>query len=333
MSSVSAPRPSGLGRILDRVPFSFWMAILFFALFAMTVERFATTGNLFNIARIAAILGIVTCGQAIVLVLGGIEFSFASSVALSSVISVVLMPHIGVVPAFLAGMGTCLAIGLINATLIARFELPAFLVTLGTLMAGHGLAQVIAGGLPLDAPASEAFTWPARGEIAGVPVPIVAALLAVGILHVLLAHSLVGRYWYMTGGNIEAARTSGIKVRTVLFWGYVAAAGFCAAAAVILTSRVASGHPELWPTLSFETIAACAIGGIPLAGGQGRTAQVVCGVLIIAMMQNAVILLNLPNAYQQSVTAIVIIGAVLIPELKRRLPRRKREPLGASRTS
>ena len=100
------------------------------------------------------------CGQALVLVLGGIEFSFASSVALSSVISVVLMPHIGVVPAFLAGMGTCLAIGLINATLIARFELPAFLVPLGTLMAGHGLAQVIAGGLPLDAPASEAFTWP-----------------------------------------------------------------------------------------------------------------------------------------------------------------------------
>jgi ribose/xylose/arabinose/galactoside ABC-type transport system permease subunit len=333
MISAGARRAERLSAVLGRVPFSFWMAVLLFVLFAMTVERFATAGNLFNIARIAAILGIVTCGQAIVLVLGGIEFSFASSVALSSVITVVLMPQVGVVPAFLAGVGTCLAIGLVNATLIARFELPAFLVTLGTLMAGHGLAQVIAGGLPLDAPASDAFTWPARGEIVGVPVPIFAALLSIAVLHFLLAHSLIGRYWYMTGGNIEAARLSGVKVRIVLFWGYLAAAGFCAVAAVILTSRVASGHPELWPSLAFETIAACAIGGIPLAGGQGRTMQVVCGVLIIAMMQNAVILLNLPTAYQQSVTAIVIIGAVLIPELKRRLPRRKFEPGERAQTS
>lgn len=299
------------------LPLSFWIALGMFIIFALTVERFATTGNLVNVARIAAILCIVSCGQAIVLVLGGIEFSFGSSVALSSVVAVIAMPQFGVPIAFLAGIAVCLSIGVINGALIAQFELPPFLVTLGMLMAAHGLAQFLVGGIPLDAPASEAFTWPARASIAGVPVPILVAALAVAVLHLLLRYTLIGRYWYMAGGNYEAARLSGLKVKRVLFTGYVCAAGFCAAAALILTSRVASGHPELWPSLSFETIAACAIGGIPLSGGQGRTSQVVCGVLMLAMVQNAVILLNFPTAYQQGLTAVLILGSVVAPELKR----------------
>lgn len=313
MSAADAvPAPA---RLAVRPPLSAAIALAVFVLFALLVPRFATFGNLENVARIAAILCIAACGQAIVLILGGIEFSFGSSVALASVVTVLALPFGGTLPAFAAGAAVVLAVGAVNGLLVSRFELPSFLVTLGTLMIGAGLASTIAGGLPIDAPASDAFAWLARGRIAGVPVPIVVAALAVAVLYGLLAHTRLGRFWYLAGANPDAARLAGVNVRRALFSGYVVAGGFCAVTALILTSRVASGQPNLAPNLPFETIAACAIGGIPLAGGQGRASQVVCGVVIVAMMNNAVVLLNLPVAWQRLMIAVVIVGAVLLQQV------------------
>ncbi|HMN86422.1 MAG TPA: ABC transporter permease, partial [Bauldia sp.] len=204
MSAADAvPAPA---RLAVRPPLSAAIALAVFVLFALLVPRFATFGNLENVARIAAILCIAACGQAIVLILGGIEFSFGSSVALASVVTVLALPFGGTLPAFAAGAAVVLAVGAVNGLLVARFELPSFLVTLGTLMIGAGLASTIAGGLPIDAPASDAFAWLARGRIAGVPVPIVVAALAVAILYGLLAHTRLGRFWYLAGANPDAAR-------------------------------------------------------------------------------------------------------------------------------
>ncbi len=301
-------------QVRDRInmPASFFVAIALFALFALTVPRFATSGNAENVLRVASILCVVACGQAIVLILGGIEFSFGSSVALASIVTVLVVPDYGVMGGFAAGAAVVLLIGVLNGALIARFHLPPFIVTLGMLMAVAGLAATLAGGLPIDAPPSEAFSWPARGRVLGVPVPVIAAGASVGTLFLVLAYSTIGRLWYLVGANPEAARLSGIRVRTTIFLGYLAASAFCALAAIILTSRVGSGQPSLAPNLPFETIAACAIGGIPLAGGQGRASQVLCGVLIIAMMNNAVVLLNFPVAYQQLMIGAVILGSVLL---------------------
>jgi ribose/xylose/arabinose/galactoside ABC-type transport system permease subunit len=296
-------------------PASVWLTLIVFALFALVVPRFATVGNIENLLRVASILCIVACGQAIVLILGGIEFSFGSSVALASIMTVLTLPELGVVGGFATGGAVILLIGALNGALIGRFDLPPFLVTLGMLMAVAGLAATLAGGLPIDAPLTDAFTWPARGRVAGVPVPIIAAALSIIALYGLLTHTHIGRLWYLVGANPEAARLSGIKVRITVFAGYLVASGFCALASVILTSRVGSGQPSLAPNLPFETIAACAIGGIPLSGGQGRASQVVCGVLIIAMMNNAVVLLNLPVAYQQLMMAGVILGAVVLQKM------------------
>lgn len=296
-------------------PAAVWISLAVFALFALTVPRFATFGNVENVLRVASILCIVACGQAIVLILGGIEFSFGASVALASIMTVLAPPDVGTAGGFAVGIMAVLVIGACNGALIARFELPPFIVTLGMLMAVSGLASTLAGGLPIDAPPSAAFSWPARGRVAGVPVPILAAVVCIGALYLLLTHTRIGRHWYLVGANAEAARLSGIKVRSAVFLGYLIASAFCALAAVILTSRVASGQPNLAPNLPFETIAACAIGGIPLAGGQGRASQVVCGVLIITMMNNAVVLLNYPVAYQQLMIGGVIIGAVALQRM------------------
>ncbi len=313
MTAIGAVRV--MARPGYRPPVSAAIALAIFVLFALLVPRFATYGNLENVARIASILCIAACGQAIVLILGGIEFSFGASVALASVVTVLALPEAGTLGAFAAGAAVVVGIGAINGFLIARFELPSFLVTLGMLMIAGGLATTIAGGLPIDAPAGDAFLWLARGRLAGIPVPIVLAALSLAVLYMLLAHTRLGRFWFLAGANPEAARLAGINVRRATLAGYVVAGAFCAVTALILTSRVASGQPNLAPNLAFETIAACAIGGIPLAGGRGRASQVLCGVLIIAMMNNAVVLANFPAAYQRLMIAAVIVGAVLLQGL------------------
>lgn len=311
MSATTLPHRASL-RSLIRPPAAAWVALALVLLASVAVPRFATLGNLENVLRVASILCIVSCGQAVVLILGGIEFSFGSSVALASIATILALPAHGAVGGFSAGIAVVLGVGVLNGFLVAWLELPAFIVTLGMLMALAGLASTLAGGLPIDAPESAAFAWPASGRVFGIPVPIIAAASSLVVLHTLLSYSRIGRIWYLAGSNTLAARLSGLPVRSAILAGYLAAAGFCAIGAVILTSRVGSGQPQLAPNLPFETIAACAIGGIPLAGGRGRASQVVCGVAIVAVMNNLVVLLNLPVADQQILMAGIILGAMLL---------------------
>lgn len=306
---------TALSRLFRHIPVSVVIALVFFVLCALFVPRFANPGNLENVARIAAILAIVACGQAIVLILGGIEFSFGSSVALASVVTVMLLPSVGPVIAFLTGIAVVVFVGALNATLVAGIGLPAVVVTLGTLMIGHGLASSLAGGLPIDAAPSPLFRWPAVGEVMGIPVAVLFAAIALLCLWGLLAHTELGRRFYLVGANASAARLSGIGVKRTLFTGYVLAGLFAGVASVILTSRVGSGQPNLMPDLPFQTIAACAIGGIPLTGGRGSTIQVIAGVAIIAMLNNAVVLLNFPVAIQQLLIALVIVVSVIMQRL------------------
>lgn len=284
---------------------------LFLAL-CVFVPRFGSLGNFENVLRVASILGIVACGQAIVIILGGIEFSFGASAALASVVTVMTLPVAGTLAGFAAGVATVVGVGAVNGWLIGRMALPPVIVTLGALMMASGTAAWLVGGLPIDAPPSDVFLWPARGRVFGVPVPILAAVLALAVLHFLLAHSHVGRLWYHVGANPLAARLAGLDVARITIAGYAVAGAFCALGAVILTSRVASGQPSLAPNLPFETIAACAIGGLPLSGGRGCMVQVVFGVLTVAMLNNALVLLNLPVAYQLVVLGLAVLGAVAL---------------------
>ncbi|MFA6964988.1 ABC transporter permease [Bosea sp. (in: a-proteobacteria)] len=295
-----------------RPPAILIVTVLLFAIACMLVPRFGTLGNVENVLRIAAILGIVACGQAIVIILGGIEFSFGASTALASVAIVMALPQAGVSGAFAIGILLVLAVGMANGALVARLSVPPVIVTLGMLMIASGLAAWLAGGLPIDAPPSDAFSWPARGRLLGVPVPILLAVAAFTVLHLLLSVSRLGRGWYLVGANATAARLAGLPVRRIVFLGYAVAGLFCALGAVILTSRVGSGQPMLAPNLPFETIAACAIGGLPLSGGRGNVLQVACGVLIVAMLNNVVVLLNFTVAYQLILLGLLVLVAVLL---------------------
>ncbi len=223
-----------------------------------------------------------------------------------------LLPDFGPLMGFGGAILTVLAVSTVNATLIAFLGLPAVIVTLGTLMIGHGLAAFLVGGLPIEAVPSSLFKWPSAGRVFGISTPVVLAALAIAILSIMLNFTLLGRRLFLVGASPDAARISGISVARTRFAGYLMAGAFCAVAAVVLTSRVASGQPNLMPDLPFETIAACAMGGIPLTGGRGSALQVLAGVAVIAMINNAVVLLNYPAAVQQLLIAAVIIGSVVL---------------------
>lgn len=295
---------------IKRPPAVAAVCLALFLLCCLLVPRFATFGNIENVLRVAAILCIVACGQAIVIILGGIEFSFGASVALASVVTVMVLPAAGPIGGLAAGGVCVVGIGAVNGWLVGRMGLPPVIATLGTLMMASGMAAWLVGGLPLDAPPSAIFSWPARGRVLGIPVAILAALLACLALHLLLARGRIGRLWYHVGANPLAARLAGIDVARVILLGYVVAGAFCAIGAIILTSRVASGQPALAPNLPFETIAACAIGGMPLSGGRGHVMQVVFGVLTVAMLNNAVVLINLPVAWQLVLLGLAVLASV-----------------------
>lgn len=311
---MSAPRHKTAHTAL---PASLWALMVLLALSALLVPQFATLPNAVNVLRVSSILMLAALGQSLVIILAGIEFSIGSAAALCSIATVFALQSVSVsVPvAFGAGVASVLTVGALNGLLVSYARLPAFLATLGTLMLVHGLASVFVGGLPIEAPVSDGFYILGRSFLVGIPVPVWLAIGGTLLHYLLLSHSRLGRQFYLVGANEAAARICGIPVRRVRLGGYVLASAFVAVAALILTSRVGSGQPNLSPNLPFETISACAVGGISLAGGRGTTLQVLIGVLIISVLNNIVVLLNLPSSAQLAALGSVIIAAVLFQRL------------------
>lgn len=295
---------------LRSLPSSLWAALLMACAFALLVPRFASIGNVENVLRVAAILALASAGQAVVLVIGGIEFAMGASVALVSVVTFMAVPHTSGPWVLLLGGSVAIAIGLVNGLLIARMRVNPLVATLGMSLIAAALASHLTGGMPLDPVPSNSFYWLGRGELAGIPVPIILAALGLLALHILLRHSVIGRRWSLVGINRAAAQHAGLHVVRITAAAYVVCGVFTCLAGMILTSRVASGQPHLYPALPFETIAACAVGGVSLAGGRASAMQVLCGVMIVAMLNNVVVLLNLPAAYQQLLIGLVIVVAV-----------------------
>lgn len=295
-----------------RPPAALYALLALTVLCALWVPRFATAGNALNLLRVASVLAIAGCGQAVVIMVAGIDFSTGASVALVSVATVMLLQWIGPLPALLLGAVAAVAVGAANGWLIGRLRLPALIATLGMSFMVGGMAAWLVGGMPLDPTPPEAFYWLGRGRLYGVPVPILVAIIACLLLQLLLAHTTLGRRWMLIGSNPRAARLAGLPVTRDVALAYAVCGLYTAVAGAVLTSRIASGQPQLFPGLPFETIAACAVGGASLAGGRTRTIHVVIGVLIVATLNNAVVLLNLPAALQQLLIALVIIGAVII---------------------
>jgi len=272
--------------------------------------------NLINVMRQVSINAILAAGMTFVILTGGIDLSVGSGLAVAGVISVWLSVK-GVNPLFavLAGIiigGLC---GLLNGLLIARLKLPAFIVTLGALTYLRGIAYVTTGAYPLIK-TDLGFAFLGDGYLGPIPWPVVVAALVFILGYIVLTRTTFGRHIYAIGGNEQAARLSGINVDLNLIWVYTIS-GLCTGlAGIIFSARLLSGQPTGGNGYELDAIAAVILGGTSFVGGQGSIIGTLIGALIIGVLNNGLVLLDVPFFYQLIIKGAVIVIAVLIDRIR-----------------
>ncbi|MGC0150908.1 ABC transporter permease [Chromobacterium vaccinii] len=275
---------------------------------------FLTVNNLLNVMRQVSINALIAFGMTLVILLGGIDLSVGSILALSSVIAATLL-RAGADPmlATLAGIAAGAAMGLFNGLVISKGRVAPFIATLATMTILRGLALVFSNGSPITGFDSELFSMLGGGYVAGlVPVPVVSMLVLFVAFWFVLKKTVFGRHLYAAGGNEEAARLSGVKVDRIKLWVYSISGAMSALAGVVLTSRLNSAQPTAGTGYELDAIAAVVLGGTSLTGGRGWIFGTLVGALLIGVLNNGLNLLGVSSFYQQVIKGAVILLAVLL---------------------
>jgi ribose transport system permease protein len=285
---------------------------------------FLKTDNLLNVSNQIAVIAVLAIGMTMVIITAGIDLSVGSLVALSSVICAWFVVNvagagnataIGMVFSCLGGILVCGGVGLFTGTMVTRFRIPPFIVTLAMMLVASGFAYMIAQGTSIyNVP--DSFTWLGRGMFAGIPVAVILMLILYAGAHVIMSKSKLGRAIYAVGGNPEAARLSGIRVNRVLVWVYIVCGLLAGLGGVILASQLKSGSPTYGNMYELYTIAAVVVGGTSLMGGEGKMVGTLTGAFIIGIINNGMNLLGVDAYAQKVVLGFVILGAVLLDKLK-----------------
>jgi ribose/xylose/arabinose/galactoside ABC-type transport system permease subunit len=275
---------------------------------------FLRLDNLLNVMRQSSINALIAFGMTLVILLGGIDLSAGSVLALSSVIIASLLQS-GTPPvvATLAGIVAGGLMGLVNGLIISKGKVAPFIATLGTMTVLRGLALVMSNGSPISDFNSDFFSMLGGGYVARlIPIPVVLMLIVFGIFWFVLKKTVFGRHVYATGGNAESAKLSGVKVDRVQLWVYTISGVMAAIAGVVLTSRLNSAQPTAGTGYELDAIAAVVLGGTSLTGGRGWIFGTLVGALLIGVLNNGLNLLDVSSFYQQVIKGSVILLAVLI---------------------
>ena len=298
----------------------FWVLVALCAVAIYLSPSFLQVGNLMNVGRQIALFGIVSIGMTFVILTRGIDLSVGSIVGVVAVSSAMLLSSGTAIPVviFLALlMGA--ALGALNGLGVVFCQMPPFIMTLGTLVMGRGIAMTIANGEPQTlGEATDAFYFLGGGFLLGVPVPIWIFAGVALIAFVVLRSTSFGRQVYAVGSNAEAARLAGIKVGAVLMSVYVVSGVLASLTALITISRLTVGEPTAGTNLELEAIAIVVIGGTSLFGGEGTVIGTVIGAAIIAVIANILNLLGISPFTQQIVKGAIIIAAVMFEVYRHR---------------
>jgi ribose transport system permease protein len=211
----------------------------------------------------------------------------------------------------------CGLVGAFSGLMITRFRIPPFIATLAMMQVAAGLAYIISRGLPIyHVPAG--FVTLGRGSepLFGIPYAVILMALLYIMAHILMSRTTLGRYIYAVGGNEEAARLAGIRVKRILLFVYALCGMLAGLGGVIMASQLKSGAPTYGVTYELYVIAAVVVGGTSLSGGEGRILGTLIGAFIIAVIQNGMNLTNVESYTQKVVLGLVILAAVLLDRIK-----------------
>ena len=284
--------------------------VLLIALNAIFTPNFATTANAVNILWQVSSVVLVAVGMTLVIATGGIDLSVGSVMAIAGAV-VATQLGVGVVPAILFALLAALAVGLLNGTLIARGRIQAIVVTLATLIAGRGLAQVLSNDGQLVPVRDATLEVLGRGRVGPIPIPVIIATLIVVLAVVALRSTPFGRYVLAAGGNAEAARLAGVPVRRTIITVYGLSALLAGLAGVLEASRLgASDAAKIGLNIELDAIAATVVGGTALTGGRATIIGTVVGALVMQVIATSFNMLLIPYAWSLVLKAAIIVVAV-----------------------
>ena len=292
---------------------AFLVLCVFLSVFPKTSGSFFTRQNIFNVLRQISTNLFLACGMTMVLILGGIDLSVGSIIALSGCISAgcVARYNLPLPIALLMGLLVGLLVGMFNGAVISKTTIPAFIVTLATMNIAKGLAYVYTGGSPVRVVTKE-WQFLGAGYVGIFPTPVVILVIVLIITAIIMNKTKMGRHMYAVGGNQQAAEFSGIKVEKVKFFVHAFSGLMAGLAGIVLASRMYSGQPTAGDGAEMDAIAAVVVGGTSMAGGSGKIGGTIIGGLIIGVLNNGLNLLNVNSFWQYVVKGVVILLAVFL---------------------
>ena len=291
----------------------YFLLFLVILVFSCMSDVFLTLNNIKNIGKQVSMIGICAVGITIVLLTGGIDISCGSVIALVTVVGAYFMTAYNM-NLWLA-LAICLALGALlgfwNGVVITYFKLPPMIATLAMQSIARGIAFVMTKGTPIYG-LPDAIQTIARGEVLGIPVPVLIMVAVFLISYWLLEKTYIGRHIYALVGNPEAARLSGININKVTILVYTLSSFLSALAGIVMLSRINSGQPNAALSYEMNVIPAAVIGGISVNGGEGRTLNVIAGVLIMGCLSTGMTLIGLNEYWQFIVKGLVLTATVAL---------------------
>lgn len=312
-------------RLIKTYPMEMILVVLVVIL-VLTAPGFASLRNVLNVLRTGSLMGIIAFGMTAVIISGEIDLSVGAGAALAGCIVAwfcgALVDSLGGPLAAMIGVGMAVAVGFAIGFSVGKFRqwfnVPSFIATLALFTALRGAANLITGGFPLTT-FPKGFDFLGGGYLLGIPFPVYIFALTFAGMHFLMNFTRFGRAVYAVGGNMEAARLSGIDIWWVKSMALGILGALTALSGTLIASQIGSGTGTTATGMELDVIAAVIIGGTSLFGGKGRIWGTLIGVLFLGCISNGMTLLNVSEYWQYVVRGGIILGAVLLNQVLERV--------------
>lgn len=296
--------------------------IILIIFFAIKSDHFFTVNNFLNIALYAANVGILSCTMTLIIVAGHIDLSIGSVIALGGVVLGTLLNKgmpIGV--AILGAIAAGALTGLYNGILITRIKINAFITTLAGMEIFRGMSYLVTNGKAITL-SNNVIKAIGRGYTLGIPNAVLIMLAVIIIFTLVSKYTVFGRRIFVIGGSSQVAYLSGINVETNLTVLFVLNGVMCGLASVIYCSQLGSAMPSNANGMEFDVISAVILGGASLSGGKGYIVGALFGALLLGTLSNGMVMLNIHTYWQQVISGVVLVLAVVLDVIKNRSAQR-----------
>lgn len=300
--------------------------VIVIAIFSVLSPNFLTADNISDILRSISIVTLIAVGVTLSLTINGLDLSVGSTAGLATILSasMLVLHRQELIVAIIVPIIAAVLIGLVNAFLVVKVKIPDILATLSMMFIVQGALLTYTKGYAIYAnmPLADggrapgifipSFIHIGQGEILGIPIPVLIMLLAVLVVHIFLTYTKYGRFFYVTGGNMEAARLSGVPVNKYRVYAYVLSALFAGIGGVVLAARIGVGEVNAGAPFLMDAVAAAYIGFSVFGAGKPNVIGTLFGSILIGVLLNGLTMLNVPYYTQDIIKGAVLAGALAI---------------------